>query len=162
MNPRIKNLLDKKLFIGVALVIGAMIALAFGLPASLIPEETNLVVITAFFSSFTFLVLYSALVNWWEKPIGWTLVILDSGLFLTLLPAVLHLLFSLSITGSLFFARYYVISVALVATGVIWRTWVMCKVNFVEKIKEVLKHDKSAEIQDSYKEEEQGKVYCES
>lgn len=97
--------------------------------AQFVADLTSDAVLAAFFGAVFFVISYSLTSRWWRHVIGTTLVMLDTGLILTLAPSVLHRLLGLNIAVSLPFAWYYFASIALVAGAVWWRSWVMLRVS---------------------------------
>lgn len=80
----------------------------------------NASVLTAFFSTLTFLLGYSALARWWRSPIGRAVASLDGALLLALLPSALHQLLGLNLRY-VWFAWYYAASLFLVSAITLWR-----------------------------------------
>lgn len=68
----------------------------------------------AFWSSVLFLIGYTLIAHWWNRPEGWTVASLDMALILAVLPAALHYILGVN-TRDVFFAWYYGSSGLLVA-----------------------------------------------
>ena len=64
---------------------------------------------------------------WWRHAFGWNMVLFDLALSIALLPAFLHRVFGLQVTG---FAYMYIVVAALTAIPCIvtWRAWVLYRV----------------------------------
>lgn len=95
--------------------------------AQLLADLANDVVFFAFAASVTFLAVYVLLARGYRSEIGRALITLDAGLAFALGPSVLHRLLGLSLT-SLWFAYYYIASIALVGAATWWRAWYVIKV----------------------------------
>src|SRR5258707_15139951 len=95
--------------------------------ARLAAELTNDAVIYALTASVAFL-LFAALLDpkLFKTPIGRSLIVLDAGLILLYVPAVLHRFAGLQIT-QIAFSWYYLATVVLVGTATAWRTWIMVR-----------------------------------
>jgi hypothetical protein len=74
----------------------------------------------AFCASVVFVMGYSVIAPWWRYAVGRTMVSLDVGIALTLLPAVLHYWFGLAVNDA-FFSWYEDLSLLLVAGITLWR-----------------------------------------
>jgi hypothetical protein len=61
-----------------------------------------------------------------RTPIGQSLVTLDTGLVLLYVPAVLHRFAGLSLAGAAF-SWYYLVTIVLVGSAVLWRTVIMVR-----------------------------------
>jgi ABC-type branched-subunit amino acid transport system permease subunit len=93
--------------------------------AQLIADATQDVVLAAFIASLAFIAVYTVMAPWWRSPIGRALIMLDASLALTLAPSSLHQVTGITITASLGFAWYYLVSLTMVAASTIWRTWII-------------------------------------
>ena len=82
----------------------------------------------AFWAALIFISTYTVLAPWWRTSIGRTIVAMDAGIMLTLLPAVLHLYLGVS-EGSPSYAWFTLCAFLLVPSSILWRTWVMVRVH---------------------------------
>lgn len=90
--------------------------------AQLVSDLGNDVVFFACAASLAFLAVYILLARGWRTSVGRALITLDAGLTLALAPSVLHRLFGLSL-ASLWFAWYFVASIAIVGIATWERVW---------------------------------------
>lgn len=77
-------------------------------------------VLFAFGASLLFVVVCTRVWPWWRQDVGRAMVSLDLALVLLLAPSALHALTGLN-TQDLFFAFYYVTSVAISGVITLWR-----------------------------------------
>lgn len=78
--------------------------------------------LVSFIASAVFILGYSMLAPWWRYAVGRTVVSLDFGIMLALLPGMLRVWFGVRVTSA-FFAWYYCFSLLLLAGITLWRLY---------------------------------------
>ena len=81
----------------------------------------------SFWCSVVFIVGYTAISPWWRYTVGRAMVVLDTALFLTLLPSALHLMFGFNPRAD-FFGWYDGIAFIGIGLAALWRLWVIWRV----------------------------------
>jgi hypothetical protein len=91
-------------------------------------EVASIVTIAAFVA------YYSRVANWWDNPIGRTIVCKDIALILVLIPSLLSIFFHFSRLTSYIAAWFDVASFALVPVIMCWRIAVWRKIHRAGKL----------------------------
>lgn len=95
-----------------------------------IMHATTVETIVAFCAAVAFIALYSAIAPWWRSPLGRNLVALDASISLTLLPSVLHHALGVSSADTPAFAWFTVLAFGFVPVVIVWRAWILCRIQF--------------------------------
>lgn len=84
-------------------------------------------------SAVLFVAVYSLLAPWWHNPLGRTIVALDGGIILTLLPHMLRLVLGVNEAGT-FYAWFEFLAFMLVPASILWRTWILLRIHRSEPL----------------------------
>lgn len=84
-------------------------------------------VVTTFFTSVAFIVVYTVFARWWRSAFGRSMVAFDAALSLALLPSVVHHITGTSSVESAPFAWFTVASLGAVPCVIAWRTVIVVR-----------------------------------